>query len=176
MNAVLQLFLDEATDNFVRDLWRRLHAAGLPSALLERGATPHITLAFGTGAQAEVLIKSLSRVMQAQAVFGLTFVSLATFANEKGALFFGPVVNETLLHFHAATSSAFRSHVDAFHPYNERGRWTPHCTLTMELSEAQLVQAFKLFGDVRLPWRAEASKVVLLEHPSLEVLASWTFI
>jgi hypothetical protein len=31
--------------------------------------------------------------MQTQATFGPTFVSLATFANEKGVLFLAPVVN-----------------------------------------------------------------------------------
>jgi 2'-5' RNA ligase len=108
MDTVLQLYLDDATDRFVRDLWQRLQAADLPSPLLERGATPHITLAFGAATQTEVLVRSLSRAMQTQPTFGLTFVSLATFANEKGVLFLAPVVNETLLHFHNAMSSAFK--------------------------------------------------------------------
>ena len=41
MNFAIELFLDEAGDARIREIWERIAAAGLPSRLLELGNTPH---------------------------------------------------------------------------------------------------------------------------------------
>jgi 2'-5' RNA ligase len=108
-----------------------LKDAGLPNALLEQGAAPHVTLVFGEEPRVDALVKSLTGVLRGQPALEVMFASLATFANENGVLFLGPIVNRELLGLHEAVHASFADHASALHPYYTSGRWVPHCTLTM---------------------------------------------
>ena len=172
MQAVLQLFFDEATDTFFRSLWQKVKAAGLPNLLLERGATPHITLSFGDDVNLNNLIPSLTGVLGEKPALELTFASLSTFANENGVIFIAPVVTRSLLDLHRDVQEVMSNHVSTS-AYSQVGRWFPHCTLTMRLSPPQLLEGFTLLDDLQLPVSGQGVQVSLLEFPSLKEVASW---
>ena len=172
MQAVLQLFFDESTDTFFRSLWQKVKDAGLPNSLLERGATPHLTLSFGDDVDVDNLVSSLADVLSEKSILELTFASLATFANENGVIFIAPVVTDSLLDLHRDVQEAMSNHTSTS-TYSQVGRWFPHCTLTMRLSPPQLLEGFTLLDDLQLPVSGQGVQVGLLEFPSLKELASW---
>lgn len=172
MQAVLQLFLDEDTDTFFLSLWQQIKDAGLPSPLLERGATPHITLSFGNDVNVYGLISALDDRLSGKSAFELVFVSLSTFANEKGVIFVAPVVSRTLLDLHREVQHEMSNHASTS-AHSQIDRWFPHCTLTMQLSPPQLLEGFGLLGNLQLPVSGRGEQVSLLEYPSLKELASW---
>ena len=172
MHAVLQLFFDEDTDAFFRSLWQKIKDADLPSPLLERGATPHITLSFGDNVNVDSLISSLDRRLSGKFTFELVFVLLSTFANEKGVIFVAPVVTEKLLDLHHEVQNEMSNHASTS-AYSQIDRWFPHCTLTMQLNPLQLLDGFRLLGNLQLPVSGRGEQVSLLKYPSLKELASW---
>lgn len=173
MQAVLQLFFDKPTDAFFRSLWQRVKDAGLPNPLLERGATPHITLSFGDDVDVDNLVSSLTEVLGKKSILELTFASLSTFANENGAIFVAPVVTDSLLDLHRSVQKVALNHTSSTSAYSQIDRWFPYCTLTMRLSPPQLLAGFALLDDLRLPISGQGIQVSLLEFPSLKSLASW---
>ncbi len=173
MQAVLQLFFDETTDTFFHSLWQKIKSSGLPNPLLERGATPHITLSFGDDVKVENLISSLTNVLDTTAALELTFGSLSTFANENGVIFVAPIVTHCLLQLHHDVHLPMMQHSSSTSEYSQIDRWFPHCTLTMRLTSPQIIEAFALLGDLHLPISGHGTRVSLLEFPSLVELASW---
>ena len=172
MQAVLQLFFDESTDTFFRSLWQKVKDAGLPNPLLERGATPHITLSFGDDVNVDNLIPLLAGVLGKKPTLELTFASLSTFANENGVIFVAPVVTRSLLDLHRDVQEVMSNHTSTS-AYSQVSCWFPHCTLTTRLSPPQLLEGFTLLGSLQLPISSQGVRVGLLEFPSLKELASW---
>ena len=173
MQAVLHIAFDEETDTFFRSLWQKVKGAGIPSPLLDRGATPHLTLSFGNEVNTKRLVPALSKILEDKPAPKLDFVSLATFSNDYGVLFFAPIVTSELLALHREVEREMSRHASSTNTLYQIGRWVPHCTLTMQLDPEQLREGFRLLSDVRLPISARGTRVRLLEFPSLELLASW---
>ena len=173
VQAVLHIAFDEETDTFFRSLWQKVKGAGIPSPLLDRGATPHLTLSFGNEVNTKRLVPALSKILEDKPAPKLVFVSLATFSNDYGVLFFAPVVTSELLALHREVEREMSRHASSTNALYKAGRWVPHCTITMKLSPEQLLEGFKLLGDVQLPISAQGTRVRLLEFPSLKPLALW---
>jgi 2'-5' RNA ligase len=174
VQAVLQLSFDDRTDATIRGFWRRMKEAGLPSVLLDRNATPHITLAACDGVRVDALLGSLSIRLQSHPEVDVTFSSLATFWNENGVLFLAAVVNREMLEIHERVIPSFADTVATLNRFHELGRWVPHCTLATNLTKGQIADGINLFDDIRLPMKAKGTEVGLLEFPSLSVLGSWS--
>ena len=173
MQAVLQLSFDKETDALFRSLWQGIKDAGLPSPMLEKPATPHITLSFGDGVDVGSLTGALSQTLADKSSLELVFAALGTFANEKGVVFAAPVVTTNLLALHRQVQGCMHKHAGSTSAYSEVDRWVPHCTLTMHLTPSEVRKSFELLAELRLPISALGTQVRLLEFPSLEELASW---
>lgn len=173
MQAVLQLFFDETTDIFFRSLWQKIKDAGLPNPLLQKVATPHITLSFGSDVNITTLVPELSTTLSSTPSVPLTFASLSTFANKNGVIFIAPVVTTVLLTLHEKTHLQMSNHTASTSVYSQVGRWFPHVTLTMRLNTDELLKAFEVLRDLQLPFEGQGKKVCLLEFPSLRELAAW---
>ena len=173
MQAVLQLSFDQEADTLVRSLWHRLKDAGLPNPMLEKPATPHVTLSFGDGVDVEGLTGALSEVLRDRSAFELVFASLGTFSNEAGVIFMAPVVTADLLELHARVQGCMHKYARSTNDFSKLERWVPHCTLTLRLTPAEVLKGFDLLGALQLPISARGIRVDLLEFPSLEKLSSW---
>jgi 2'-5' RNA ligase len=174
VQAVLQLSFDDRTDAAIRGFWRRLKDGGLPSVLLDRSATPHITLAACDDVRLDALLDSLTIRLRSAAEVDVTFSSLATFCNENGVLFLSAVVNREMLEIHERVIPSFADNVAPLNRFHELGRWVPHCTLATNLTKGQIAEGLSLFDDISLPMKAKGTEVRLLEFPSLNVLGIWS--
>ena len=140
----LELLFDPAGDTSIRELWRRLADAGLPSAASVTAPTnrPHITLlaAPRIGPGVDEVLRGLPLpvpvpcVVGAPVVFGRTLARLV-------------VPSAALLDLHEQVYRAARPHLDVEpFPHCLPGHWTPHATLGRRFSAGQIGAALALDG------------------------------
>ena len=126
----VELLPDDALDGAVRDVWRRLDAAGLPSLATHRHPTnrPHLTLASADQlAPGDVLDEALRTLPVGVRLEGLVFF-------EKMAVWL-IVPDPALLALHAAVWRALGG-ADT-NPLHAPGRWVPHISLARRVDPAR---------------------------------------
>ncbi len=141
----VELLLDEDTDAHVREQWRVLVGAGLPSQARHRGETnaPHVTLAVRPAVDpaAEPGLRAVAATLPLPVRLGAT----AVFGRHRYVLVRLLVVDESLLRLHAAVAHSLGD-CDRADPLTEPGRWTPHVTLGRGLSAAEVGRALEVLG------------------------------
>ncbi|WAC55744.1 2'-5' RNA ligase family protein [Gordonia sp. SL306] len=147
----LELLLDEASDQYIRDEWHTLDSAGLPNQSTIRSGTnrPHVTLAAAKhiAGSADAALTPVSLRLPFTAVIGAPIL----FAQGSRITLARLVVPSTeLLSVHAQTIRLVADHLGdggagdigpAMMPHSAPGRWTPHVTLARRLDPEQLTRA-----------------------------------
>jgi 2'-5' RNA ligase len=147
----LELLLDPASDEAVRDEWRVLSAAGLPSQGDHAGTSnaPHVTLVARPGLDpaADPRLLPLSAALPLPAELG----GLLLFgAPPRGLVLVRPVVvTGELLDLHARVHESLGGAGDV--PHTTPGRWTPHVTLASRLTPDQVARAVAALADADAP-------------------------
>lgn len=127
----VELLLDEAADSTVREAWRRLADAGLPSQACHRSPTnrPHLTLA----ACPELTAPIRWTLAEVAAVLPIAvrFTGVVRFERPTSVLAWAldpdPVL--TGVHRRVWEAVASDSRPGSLNPLHEPGRWSPHITL-----------------------------------------------
>lgn len=141
----VELLVDDATDAAVRDIWARLHTAGLPSRATHTAPSnrPHVTLAVGerlAGAADAELAELTGRLplpcrLGAPLVFGHGRMTLA--------LLVVPTVD--LLDLHRQVHRICLPHMASGpYPHTAPGGWTAHVTLARRVRHDQIAAALDL--------------------------------
>jgi 2'-5' RNA ligase len=127
----VELLPDEMTERAVRDVWRRLLDAGLPSQATHRHPTnrPHLTLATADGLGAEVRVR-LNRALAVLPV-PLRLDGTVRFTGRRHVLAWAVRPDEALLDLHEAVWRTLRDApaCGPLNPIHAPGRWKPHVTL-----------------------------------------------
>ncbi|WP_413760764.1 2'-5' RNA ligase family protein [Streptomyces sp. MMBL 11-3] len=127
----VELLPDEKTERAVRDVWRHLLDAGLPSQATHRHPTnrPHLTLATADGLGPEVRVR-LNRALAALPV-PLRLDGTVRFTGRKHVLAWAVRPDEALLELHETVWRTLRDApaCGALNPIHAPGRWRPHITL-----------------------------------------------
>jgi len=143
----VELLLDEHSDAHVREHWRCLAEAGLPSQARHTGATnaPHVTLAVRAAIEPDV-DEQLRQVMS-RLPLGILLGATAVFGRHRYVLVLLLVVDAPLLALHAEVAGALGP--DGADPLTTPGRWTPHVTLARGLDAAAVGRALEVLGGAR---------------------------
>lgn len=169
MAHALELFFDPDADSAVRDLWRRLDDAGVPS-LAGRGEQrhrPHVTLAVA-GSIPQAARRSVSAEVARLSIPSLWLYTLGTFPGEEAVLLLGAVVDPEVLALHATVHDCLAGRVTNPSAYYFPGAWIPHCTLAQGISRDQLTAGF----DALLPMdpiRASVTEIGVADTRTGEV-------
>lgn len=169
MAHALEMFLDDEADAAVRDLWRRLDDAGVPSLARysHRRHRPHVSLAVAgaipararDALRADIGLLTLPR---------LWLYTLGTFPTEQNVLFLGAVVDTELLAVHSAAHDALAGLAkQPWAPYLP-GAWVPHCTLAHDISAAQLAAGMAALHPIT-PIRAAVAGIGVTDTRTGEV-------
>ena len=144
MAHALEMYFDDQADAAVRELWRVLVDADLPSLATRthRRHRPHVSLAVAESL-ADADLAPLWSVLKAHQPTLHLYV-LGTFPGSEGALFLGVQVTAELLAFHAEVHAALAGQPVEHWRYYQPGNWVPHCTLAEGLGQAEAAQAFGL--------------------------------
>lgn len=127
----VELLLDEAADLAVREAWRRLADAGLPSQARHRSPTnsPHVTLAACPELTAPIRWE-LAEVAAALPL-PVRFTGVVRFERPTSVLAWALDRDAALagLHRRAWEAVTADSPHQSLNPLHEPGRWSPHVTL-----------------------------------------------
>ncbi|MEU2225507.1 2'-5' RNA ligase family protein [Streptomyces sp. NPDC018347] len=127
----VELLLDEAAEAAVREAWRRLADAGLPSQARHRSPTnsPHLTLAACPELTAPIRWE-LAEVAAALPL-PVRFTGLVRFERPTSVLAWALDLDSALADLHRRVWEAVASDSpsEALNPFHEPGRWSPHVTL-----------------------------------------------
>ena len=140
----VELLLDADADEAVREEWRKLDDAGLPSLARHTGASnrPHVTLLVAPeGAETRIAPLREAAVLLPLPV---TLGGLVLFPSRHGAVLArAVVVTAALLAVHRAVHDAVGRAVTAL-PVSIPDAWTPHVTLARRLTPAQVGAALEV--------------------------------
>ncbi|MFE5393106.1 2'-5' RNA ligase family protein [Streptomyces sp. NPDC056568] len=127
----VELLLDEAADLEVREAWRRLAEAGLPSQARHRSPTnsPHLTLAACPELTAPIRWE-LAEVAAALPL-PVRFTGVVRFERPTSVLAWALDLDSALegLHHRVWEAVASDSPPESLSPFHAPGRWSPHVTL-----------------------------------------------
>lgn len=146
----VELLPDPAVDAWVRDQWRALADAGLPSLTHHQGATnrPHVTLAVAQSVGADLearLDDALGRRPDAVVRLGGLVVFGPQGRDGRCVLARLVVPSGPLLALQARVAAAWED-ADGV-PWTTRpGAWTPHVTLAMRLTPEEVGRAVSVVG------------------------------
>ncbi|MEU9582295.1 2'-5' RNA ligase family protein [Streptomyces werraensis] len=127
----VELLLDEAAESTVREAWRRLADAGLPSQARHRSPTnsPHLTLA----ACPELTAPVRWELVEAAAALPLPvrFAGLIRFERPTSVLAWSLAIDAALAGLHRRVWDAVTSdnRPETLNPLHAPGNWSPHITL-----------------------------------------------
>lgn len=165
VNFAIELFLDADAEARIREIWERIAQAGLPSRLLDMGHTPHVSLGVCANLDPAAFAERLSDFALREPKLHATLVSLGTFANRQGVVFFGLITTRELIDLHVRFDALFCSAARDPWEYYRPGRWVPHCTLTTALDPTQVAAALRICAEVPLPIQATLESVGIVENP-----------
>jgi 2'-5' RNA ligase len=149
---------------------------GLPSNLLEKSVSPHLTFLASETMLSQNTLEKLDRILEYQVPFSLSAVSLSTFMNEQNILFLGVIVSQLLLDFHQSIYAQVSQSDQQLNSYYPPGRWVPHITVATQLNKEQLARAMARL-ELTLPVELRVSGLALVKYPApLELLKTWTFV
>ena len=138
----VELTVDPGLDDRVRSVWRRLHAAGLPSLATHRHSSnrPHLTLTAATELTAGVAA-ALTALPLTVELGPTTF-----FPGRAGALVWLVTPDEALLELHAEVWAALDG-VER-NPITAPGVWVPHVSLALRTRPEHREAAAALLADL----------------------------
>jgi 2'-5' RNA ligase len=175
----VELVLDAALDDQVRDEWQLLLDADLPSQARHTGASnaPHVTL--GVADHIDAAAERALAHVDYGAGLALRLGGLLVFGGRTSVLARAVVPTSHLLATHAAVDLALGD--VAGRPDTTRpGSWTPHVTLARRLDRAQLAAALaalaarprELTGTIRCGRRWDSGSRTTWDVPAVGLSAS----
>lgn len=142
MALAVELYFDERTEERILALRRIVHLDGARVAPDLEAGRPHISFALVETSDAELLASVVAGVARRAPLCQVELAAPASFATRAGLLYLAPVPTMALLEFHSRFHAGLVAAGLESNEYYRPGAWIPHCTLAMDLSEAQLAAAF----------------------------------
>lgn len=170
MSYSVSLWFDEAAEARVRSIWQGLKDAGVET-FTDGSVRPHVTLAHALDLDADPFVAGLQERLEAHTAFDLTLPGLGLFV-ESGILYLSVVMTDPLWTLHRDVYALALAHGGRSSPFYGPGRWTPHCTLAVNLTPETMLKAVAACQKVPFPLTAVATHVGVTQNPSeVELLA-----
>ncbi|MEG2288459.1 MAG: 2'-5' RNA ligase family protein [Clostridium sp.] len=159
----VEFFFNEEVDLYIRSIWKALSDANIDSSLNNiEEISPHITLAVYQNINEEAFIEKFKAFKSNFKPINTSFDILGTFPT-TGICLIKPTVTEELLKFHGKYHEQFKSFNETASPYYLPNRWSPHCTLAINLSNDNLKKVFSFALDKFKPLNVTLNDVGLIK-------------
>lgn len=161
MSLAVCLLIDEPADAAIRQLWRRLEEAGVPSLATHTHGrhVPHLTLAALRTYRIPDVLRALAG-LPAAAPGTLHLDALGAFRRSRCWL--APAASADLVTRQEAVTEAALATGAELHRHYRPGVWVPHLTLAPRLHTGDLPTVARIVYDV-LPLTAPVSRAALVE-------------
>ncbi len=171
----VSLWFDEGAEAQVRHIWQRLADAGVET-FVGGPIRPHVTLAHGLELDPiglEPFVTALQEQLAAQPPFDLTFTGLGLF--DPGIFYLTTRMTEKLWTLHRKVAALAEEQGGGSSRYYRPDFWTPHCTLAVNLTPAQVPNAVNVCRNVPFPILAPVTRAGIVENPSETELLTLPF-
>lgn len=163
MPYAIVLYFDQKTEEVISGLWKRLADEGISSEIAASGIRPHLTLAIYDELKCQPCENELSRLAADSSFMLLNASHLGIFYQPDLILFLAPTPGQALLAFHARIHTNIAVEAQGSWPLYQPGRWVPHCTLAMNLTQDSLSRALPLCAALPLPLEMRTTQVGAVE-------------
>lgn len=163
MAYAIHVFFDQKTDVLVRNIWEELAKNNLETYMYESGNKPHLTLEIFEDINVEIAQNALINFSESRSSIPISFQQIGLFQSPGKVVFWAPVVTDELLHLHNDVFEIFQFCNSKKSPYYAPGRWTPHCSLAMEIDDQKNIpQIIETCSTLPSPHDAIITKIGLI--------------
>lgn len=170
MAYAVSLLFNSETAEAISARWMRLADAGISRSMLDLGYPPHLTLAVYDALAVGIAAAALDRVFDKMDQMAVTLTGLATFGAGSGVCYAALAPSPELVRLHAAAVDAVG---EPCRPHYQPGRWTPHCTLAVSVSDPDMDRAKDMLEK---DWRSLTGvfeQASLVEFTPVVGIRSW---
>lgn len=174
----VELLLDDDLDARVRRQWRALADAGLPSQARHTGASnaPHVTLAVASGVSPAHEDRLADAVTDAGLPMPVLLGGLVLLGRHKHVLARLVVPSADLLDLQARAAGAWADALEV--PVTTAaGRWVPHVTLALHLTDTQVGQALTALrgapAEPSASWQGDEGHATAVRRWDSEARETW---
>jgi 2'-5' RNA ligase len=160
MPYAIELYLDKKSAEKVRSMRTKLRESGVN---IDEGTKPHVSLAIYQELNIRVFRPRLQDFSKQKGSLNVSLASIGMFTTEYPVVFLAPTVTDDLLSFHKEFHDYFREFDGAAWDYYRPGKWVPHCTLAMNLSDEMVGKAIEITRRFSLPIRGALDRIGVLE-------------
>jgi 2'-5' RNA ligase len=160
MPYAIELYLDNESGEKVQLIRDKLKEKGIN---VDEGARPHVSLAIYQDLNLQVFEKQLGEFAKQNKFFDIVLASIGIFATEASVVFLAPTVTSELLRFHKGFHDFFKENDNAAWDYYRPGKWVPHCTLAMDLTNEMVSGAVEIVRQFSLPIQGRVDRIGVLE-------------
>lgn len=165
MPFAIELFLDQRSDQQVRQIWAALDDQGVTSLgmIPDSDYHPHVSLTVFEHGDALQVTDVLRPLIPAAGRLPLPLESLGFFLTEEAPAFLGVVPSARFLSLHKMIHRGDRANRGRHRTLLPSGCLLPHCTLAVGITDkARVIETVSRF---QLPIAAVAGSVQLVEIP-----------
>jgi len=138
MAFAVTLLFDAATTTAISMRWQLLAMAGVSRSMPDLGYPPHVSLAVYDELDVEAAVASLDRILGNVDQVPVTLTGFSTFGAGSGVCYAALRASPERDALHARVTDGIRG---ACKLYYQRGHWTPHCTVAVGLTDAEMDRA-----------------------------------
>lgn len=165
MPFAVVLYFDDASTSQLMAVWQRQAESGISAFMLSEGYRPHITLGGCDGLDIASCGSALKRFAANSKPLTVEMPYLGIFPHDKGAVFLGVTVDDTLLAYHKSFHSLFSAHVEKPYDVFAPGKWVPHCSMAYHESREKDLSALSFSLNLPLPVVVTCVSLAVIEFP-----------
>lgn len=162
MDYAVLLYFDRVTERRLQLLIDDLVAAGVNDHYRSMNMRPHLTLAVISLDTDEQLIRFIDAQAKKIEPLSVRLASVGLFPTDEGVVFLAPVVGEDLLLMHRQINDRLEHMSGTFSSLYREENWIPHCTLALDLQDAEISSAYSVLKQNFQPIDAMAVEIGLI--------------
>ena len=170
MPYAIVLYFDKSSENKIQEIWDTLADAGITNEFQALNIRPHITLAIYDELHCQPCDNKLARFANQANHLHMTFSHIGAFLQPEKVIFLSPTPTKALINFQASV----HKHIveDTHNPWEMYlpDKWVPHCTLALNLKEAQMNKVMSICTDIHLPIEMYANQIGAVEFLPMKSL------
>lgn len=168
MNYAIELVFSDENQNTINELRNKLKESGVHDEAVKLN---HVSIGDYKTDDLEGLKQKVLLFSKMIKPFEITLSSVGTFMTKENVIFLEPIMTEELLNIHKKFIEFMKDFDGVLNPYYDIDKWMPHCTISIRLSDEELLQAVKVLKDIiKLPIVVKIDRIDLINYPFNQIL------
>ena len=168
MNYAIELVFDDESQKAVHELRRALNENGVHDEAVKLN---HVSIGDYRTDNIEGLKNRVTEFSETIDPFELSLVSVGTFMTEENVIFLEPVMTDELSDVHRRFIEYMKDFDGELNPYYDINKWMPHCTISIRLSDEELLKGIQLLKEIiRLPIKVTVDRIDIIQYPFHQIM------